>query len=156
MPQTSGFRWQVPPNLAFPQLVERYSQAIFQTTNTIAHKHAADMEAWAKANAPWQDVTGAARANLKATVVETGQATEIVLAHGVDYGVWLELAHGGKNAIITHAIDKFGPMLMRDLQQMVAGGAVSGFTFSSSAARFRQLSTGRFVSRAQILGLLGR
>lgn len=152
----STFTWVVPPGLAFPQLMDRYSKAIFQTTNEIAHKNAAEMEAWAKANAPWQDRTGAARATLKATVAQTGQATEITLAHGVDYGVWLELTHGGKNAIIAPAIDYWGPKLMQDLRQKVAGGAVPGFTFSASASRFRQLSTGRFASRAQILGLLGR
>lgn len=115
----STFRWVVPPGLAFPQLMERYSKVIFQGGRRIAYKHAAEMEEWAKANASWQDRTGAARAGLKATVEETDLISEITLAHGVDYGVWLELAHGGKNAIIAPAIDAFAPRVWRDIQNMM-------------------------------------
>lgn len=116
---TSRFQWVVEPGLAFPQLMERYSQVILQGGRRIAHKHAAEMEAWAKSNAPWQDRTGAARAGLKATVEDNDLVAEITLAHGVDYGVWLELAHGGKNAIIAPAIDHFAPRVWRDIQNMM-------------------------------------
>lgn len=151
-----GFKWQVAPTDVFPQMAAKYTQAIFQSGRRLAQQKAAEMEEWAKANAPWQDRTGAARAGLHATVEETGQIGTITLAHGVDYGLWLEIANGGRFAIIAQAIDKFGVELMQELQQMVSGGALPGFTFSSSAARFRNVSTGRFVSRGDILGRLGR
>lgn len=146
------FRWIVPPTAVFPQMAAQYTQAIFQASANLAEQKAQEMEAWAKQNAPWQDRTGAARAGLHATA----EGTTITLAHGVPYGIWLEVANGGRYAIIAQAIDQFGASYMGDLQRMVAGGALPGYTFSAGAARFRSLSSGRFVSRAEITGRLGR
>lgn len=151
-----GFKWIVAPNQTIPQMAERYTRAVFQAGRQLAQQNAAEMEAWAKANAPWTDRTGAARAGLHATVEATGQIGTIVLSHGVDYGLWLEIANGGRFSIIAKAIDMFGPKFMQDLQRMLSSGALPGFTFSGSASRFRSLSTGRFVSRQNIVGMLGQ
>lgn len=151
-----GFKWIVAPNQTIPQMAEAYTRAVFQSGRQLAQQNAAEMEAWAKANAPWTDRTGAARAGLHATVEETGQIGTIVLSHGVPHGLWLEVANGGRFSIIAKAIDVFGPKYMQDLQRMLSGGALPGFTFSGSASRFRSLSTGRFVSRQNIVGMLGR
>lgn len=150
------FRWVVAPTDVFPQMAEKYTQAIFQMGRAVVRERAQAMEEWAKTNAPWTDRTGAARSGLHASVIEeSGQIGTVVLAHGVDYGLWLEIANGGRYAIIAQAVDMFGPIIMGDLQQKLASGALPGFTFSSSAARFRSLSTGRFVSRRDIVSRLG-
>lgn len=114
-----GFKWDVAPTDVFPQMAQKYTQAIFQSGRRIAYEQAAEMEAYAKTNAPWQDRTGAARASLSATVEETGPIGTIVLSHGVDYGIWLEVANGGRFAIIAPTIDAFGPRTMRSLQNMI-------------------------------------
>lgn len=114
-----GFRWIVAPTDVFPQMAQKYTQAIFQSGRRIAHEQAAEMQAYARSNAPWQDRTGAARAGLTATVEETGPIGTIVLSHGVDYGIWLEVANGGRFAIIAPTIDVFGPKVMRSLQNMI-------------------------------------
>lgn len=150
-----GFRWIVAPTDVFPQMAQKYTQATFQAVRQLASRKAQEMEEWAKANAPWQDRTGAARAGLNATVQEAGAGTTITLAHGVDYGIWLEVANGGRYSIIAKAIDMFGPSFMQDLQRLLSGGALPGFTYSGSASRFRSTSTGRFVSRGDIVGRLG-
>jgi len=152
---TTGFKWDVPPEAVFPQMAQQYTQAIFQAGGRLAQQNAAEMEAWAKQNAPWQDRTGAARAGLSARVEGDGGIGTIVLSHGVDYGIWLEIANGGRYAIIAQAIDVFGAKLMDDLQSMLAGGGLAGFTFSTSASRFRSTSSGRFVSRGDIVSHLG-
>lgn len=117
-----SFKWEVPPDLAFPQLVERYTRTIIVTGRRVANARAEEAEQWMKDNATWQDRTGAARAGLHVEVRE-GPAVlaELVFAHGDDvpYGVWLELAHGGQNAIIAPAIDYWGPRLMQDVQRIV-------------------------------------
>lgn len=119
-----GFRWIVAPTDVFPQMAQKYTQAIFQSGRRVAHTRAREMEAYAKANAPWQDRTGAARAGLTATVEETGPIGTIVLSHGVSYGIWLEIANGGRFAIIAPTIDVFAPQIMRDLQRMMNLGHV--------------------------------
>lgn len=57
-----------------------------------------------RAHASWIDRTGLARASLNATVRVQflGDRTLIILrlAHGMEYGIWLELANAGKYAIV--------------------------------------------------------
>lgn len=120
-----GFKWEVPPDAVFPQMAAQYTQAIFQSGRRVAYDRAEDIEAWCKANAPWQDRTGDARERLHATVEETGPIGTIVIAHGVEYGIWLEIAHQGRYAIIAPAIDYWGPVVMRDLQNMMNLGLVT-------------------------------
>jgi hypothetical protein len=118
----AGFEWQVSPQEAFGDLAENYTKAVFTSGIRQAESRAKDMVEWAKANAPWEDDTGAARAGLNAIVKSSpGVIAEIVLQYGddIDYGVWLELAHGGKFGIISKAIDVYGPIFMQDMQNLV-------------------------------------
>jgi len=119
-----GFTWVVAPNQTIPQMAEAYTRAVFQSGRRVAYDQAEAMENYAKTNAPWQDRTGDARETLHATVEETGPIGTIVLAHGVDYGLWLEIANGGKYSIIPETIDVFGPQIMRTLQNMINLGHV--------------------------------
>lgn len=48
------------------------------------------LESAMKSNAPWNDRTGAARANLKATYTGGGTLYRVELTHGVPYGKFLE------------------------------------------------------------------
>lgn len=120
-----GFKWDVPPTAVFPQMADQYTKAIFQSGRRIAYEQAEAMENYAKTNAPWTDRTGDARERLHATVEETGPIGTIVLSHGVDYGIWLEIANGGRFSIIPETIDVFGPQVMRSLQNLMNLGLVS-------------------------------
>lgn len=120
-----GFKWQVAPNQTIPQMTEAYTKAIFQSGRRIAYDQAEAMENYAKTNAPWTDRTGDAREYLSATVEETGPIGTIVLSHGVPYGIWLEIANGGRFSIIPETIDVYGPQIMRSLQNMMNLGLVS-------------------------------
>lgn len=63
------------------------------------------LESSAKTGAKWTDRTGAARNRLNSYVQPQPTKIRIVLAHGVDYGIWLELAHEKRYAIIQPTID---------------------------------------------------
>jgi hypothetical protein len=76
-----------------------------------------------KNKAPWTDRTGNARQSLNATTEHTATTDTLVLAHGVDYGVWLEIAHGGAYQIVIPTIPEAGQAVMRSLQTVfVIGG----------------------------------
>lgn len=60
-------------------------------------------EAYMRANAPWTDRTTLARASLNAHVEGGGREISLVLAHGVDYGIYLETMQDGRYAIIGPA-----------------------------------------------------
>lgn len=60
-----------------------------------------------KMSAPWTDRTGNARNGLHAGVMVGRDEFRLFLSHGVDYGVFLELAHGGNYAIVRPTADVY-------------------------------------------------
>jgi len=54
----------------------------------------------AQANAPWNDITGFARAGLSINVSRDGALITLTLYHTMYYGIYLELRWGGRYAII--------------------------------------------------------
>lgn len=75
---------------------------------------AQDCEAYMKAEAPWEDRSGDARDGLTAEADQNDVKGNlgVVLAHGVDYGVYLEFKYGGRDAIIIPTMEVMGPQLM--------------------------------------------
>lgn len=68
---------------------------------------ASKMEAWAKENAPWTDRTGAARQRLHGEAYwESPKIVVAAIMHQVDYGVYLELAHQRKYAILERTLEE--------------------------------------------------
>ena len=74
-----------------------------------------------KANRPWTDRTNMAKMRLDAKVSQPNENTiRITLMHGVDYGIWLELAHGKNYAIIAPTIREEGPRVIEDLNNLMS------------------------------------
>lgn len=86
-----------------------------------ASTKASEIQAKMKLNRPWTDRTGMAKALLNAKVSQPNKNTvRITLAHGVDYGIWLELAHGKNYAIIAPTIREEGPRIVEDLNNLMS------------------------------------
>ena len=82
---------------------------------------ASELQATMKINRPWTDRTGMATATLNAQVSQPSQSiVRITLAHGVDYGTWLELAHEKNYAIIAPTIREEGPRIINDLNNLMS------------------------------------
>lgn len=62
----------------------------------------------AKENRPWQDRTSHARQRLNGSVSKISNGYRIYLSHGVDYGIWLELANEKRYSIIPKTIEYVG------------------------------------------------
>lgn len=118
--------WQRDPKdlgRAISELGERLShQALVQ----VLEREAKALESEMKRGAPWADRTGEARRKLTATVETTGRATTLYLTHGVEYGKWLELAHGGRWAIVGPTTMSAGPRVMNSLSGLMNKAAPSG------------------------------
>lgn len=81
---------------------------------------ASELQAKMKLNRPWTDRTGMAKALLNAKVSQPSQTiVRITLAHGVQYGIWLELAHEKNYAIIAPTIREEGPRIVKDLDNLM-------------------------------------
>lgn len=91
---------------------------------------AKECEAYMKANAPWEDRTGDARSELTAAADgnEVKGTLGIVLAHGVDYGVFLEFKYGGRDAIIGPTMEVMGPQLMARMSGLLDRVDYQGIT----------------------------
>ena len=76
--------------------------------SALADQGALAMQNSAKSNARWQDRTGAARQRLKGDSQAVSNGYRIRLAHGVDYGIWLELANEKRYAIIDETVRHVG------------------------------------------------
>lgn len=108
----TGFAWQglarVNANLlGWEQLLEG-------SIEEAAQRLADDMVAYAKENHPWENDTFRAEEGLQAIVTkEPNNQFSIWLGHGDDvyYGVWLEVRHGGRFAIILPTLLHFAPQL---------------------------------------------
>ena len=73
------------------------------------------LETKAKTNRPWTDRSSRARQSLKgSSEIEEGRIGSITLAQGVDYGLWLELAHEKQYAIVE-------PTIRLDSNEVVEG-----------------------------------
>jgi hypothetical protein len=114
-----GFQWQVDPYRAFDDMFNDYAQATFAAGRHVAYRLGPEMLAWAKQNAVWKDRTTDARTGLSIHIEEAGPIATVTLYHGPYYGLWLEIAMGGKYAIIAPAIHRWGPEFMRGIQGMI-------------------------------------
>lgn len=97
------------------------------------------MEAAAKANAPWNDDTGAARNGLQGSATMRGSTIEITLSHAMEYGQWLELKwpvdqpppdldgfdleflEAGRYAILWPTIEAELPRLRATIERVLGG-----------------------------------
>jgi hypothetical protein len=87
----------------------------------IADRWAPEIQNWMKENAPWTDRTGNARQGLYTEVQDVANVmVSIILSHGVDYGLFLEVSNQGRYAIINPAIDHFGPKVWADVKRIMA------------------------------------
>lgn len=82
---------------------------------------ASELQAKMQMNRPWTDRTGMAKALLSAKVSQpNSNVVRITLAHGVDYGIWLEFAHGKNYAIIAPTIREESPRVVSDLNNLMS------------------------------------
>lgn len=90
-------------------------EAIYMYAETAA----ADLESYMKRNRLWTDRTGSAKARLRAVVQEVAEGVRIALAHGVDYGIWLELGNEKRYAIIQPTINSKSDEIMQGFAKLL-------------------------------------
>lgn len=104
----------------FVQSCEQYQSKFFVAVLVVCEVAATKMEEYAKTNAIWTDRTGNARQKLKgdAAWVSKDQIV-IAVSHHMDYGFWLELAHGRKYKILEKSIENNVEELFRALRRLL-------------------------------------
>lgn len=96
---------------------ERFGAVVLMYAATKASEEEAKM----KMNRPWTDRTNMAKATLSCRVSQPDATTvRMTFAHGVDYGVWLELANAKNYAIVGPTIRQDGPKIVEGLNGITA------------------------------------
>lgn len=109
----NGFKWKTDtltgPVKQFPLKLERAIVAAIEF-------HATRAEGDLRRNAPWTDRSSNARGGLfTATEHVPYRAHRIILSHTVPYGIWLEIRHSGKYAVILPTTQTTGRAVMASL-----------------------------------------
>lgn len=97
------------------RLDPRENRALQMYVETVA----SDFEGYAKENRPWTDRTSRARQGLTGYVKRTDKGYRIILAHTVDYGIWLELVNEKRFAILEPTVRLKGPEAVQGLSHLL-------------------------------------
>ena len=98
----AGIRLDASKLLANLQSAETKSQIAIKM---FANEGAKKFQNYAKQHRPWTDRTGHARQRLTGWVETLSNKTRIYIGHGVDYGVYLELCHEKRYAILQKTVN---------------------------------------------------
>lgn len=103
-------------------MLDKISRASSKSEAAIAmyaENAALTLQNYAREHRPWTDRTGQARQRLTGSVAIVAQGYQIILAHGVNYGVWLELAHEKRFAIIQPTIQAKFPEILSGFNKLL-------------------------------------
>lgn len=99
-------------------LVKTESKAML-TIKMYAQTAAKRMEGDAKSQARWTDRTGHARQRLIGYVTDESTGIRVNLAHGVDYGLWLEVANEKRFAIVEPIVRLSAPFILESYTNLL-------------------------------------
>lgn len=107
---------------AFKDIDKKFTANDYSAITMLLETAAKKMESWAKMNRPWKDRTNRARLGLTGYAYwESKKVVAAVIAHTVDYGVYLELAHQRKYAILEQAIEEHKDEIEDAVKEVLKG-----------------------------------
>jgi hypothetical protein len=122
MAARAGIFWDTPPIALVPR-VENYRDRLWQAVGLLGDFFAAQMEAFARINAPWVDRTSLARKGLRAFARKMATSVVIYLVHSMEYGPHLELGTRfmAPRPIIIPTLERHYAPLIRALRRLLGG-----------------------------------
>jgi len=110
--------WSTSPS-DLADALERWGEKVLRAAQEAARILGPKLSESAQANAPWNDITGDARAGLGNVVLISDTDIKITLFHSVYYGIFLEVCNGGKYRIIVPTIVEIGPLYWTILRGLI-------------------------------------
>lgn len=96
------------------------SKAMAAVEMKVSTQYVPKLRESAQLNARWENLTGEARRRLNSSYETVSNGFNLVLAHGVDYGIWLELANEKRYAIIMETIEYVGTFdILPDFEKFI-------------------------------------
>ncbi len=120
---TMRLDWTAPPSATLVPNLDAYRRRLIEGIHLLGDTFAQKMAAAAKAGAPWNDQTGAARQGLTGLATKAAAGVVIYLMHTVQYGVFLELGtrYMAPRPIILPTLEAHYGEIMAALRALVGG-----------------------------------
>lgn len=97
------------------------SKAMAAIEMKVSTKYVPALRQNAQINARWDNITGEARRRLNSGYEVLSDGFKLYLAHGVEYGIWLELANEKRYAIIDDTIRYVGTFeILPDFENFIS------------------------------------
>jgi hypothetical protein len=110
--------WEQPPTV-WIRGAEEYEKRVYAAIYTVCLRRAPEIQNWMRRYARWKDRTGNARQGLHTQVFATKEEIAVEMAHGVFYGMFLELRYSGKYAIINKTLDRWGKTIWKEVVEIM-------------------------------------
>jgi hypothetical protein len=107
----ASFSWETDPNIMADKIAGWKEKAI-AGLRALFLVFGARLTSYAMEHAPWTDRTSNARQGLITGMEDSGTSLVLILAHSMDYGIYLETKYGGKWGTILDSIEAIYPQLM--------------------------------------------
>lgn len=111
--------FHVNANALIKTLQQAYETKTQAAVRMYAMQGAQKFENYAKINRQWTDRTGRARQSLKGYIETTPNVTYINIAHGVYYGIYLELCNERKYAILQKTVDANAQEVLQGFEELL-------------------------------------
>lgn len=86
-----------------------------------AQTKAVEYEGYIKSKRPWTDRTGMAKTTLNGKASKVApNLIRVTLAHGMDYGIWLELCNEQRYAVLIPALEILSPKFTSGLNGLLS------------------------------------
>lgn len=115
----AGLTWSRSPAQMADALDDWYADLV-SAVQALGAKYAADAESQMKAGRSWTDRTSVAVTGLFGRAIPQPDGVTIVIGHSATYGIYLELANGGRYAIVVPTLRTMTPIVFAGMQRLVA------------------------------------
>lgn len=112
-----GFRIDAGNLLSSLETVQYKSQLAIKMYATEGAKK---FQNYAKTHKRWINRTGHAQQRLTGYVETKGDKTNVCIAHGVDYGIYLELDHERRYAILEETVQQCGTEVLEGFSNLMS------------------------------------
>lgn len=109
--------WRTSPD-QMAQSVAEASDRMLKRLTAELQTAGRDIEAFGRANHPWQNRTGEAESGF--TVEVSGDGRSLRVYHRAEHGFWLEVKHGGRWGVIPAAVE-FGAVRLQAAMDAALG-----------------------------------
>ena len=96
----------------------RYAELLETGAGRVAVEESINAQTNMRHDRPWRDVSGNARRGLRSEVEQSQGKITLYFVHSVEYGVYLELARGGRYQVIRPEMRATGDRIKKRLPEV--------------------------------------